>query len=105
MKKITLVKSADIDRRIEIIKVLLNKAEARVRHSDLFRQRNMNYALVVFAGLIALRVKLVSSEAQIVISATLLVLSIIFCVWDRRWQELNTDGTVLAKSVTNAWLN
>jgi len=48
----------------------------------------MNYSLVIFAGLIALGVKLPQFSAQSVVSATLLIFMAIFCVWDRRWHRI-----------------
>jgi len=100
MNKISLLKSACIKQRIDTIKILLNKAEMKVTHADTFRQRNMNYALVIFAGLIAMRVKLTDPNDQtlkIAISITLLILSLIFCVWDRRWHKIKHGWDNTAK--------
>ena len=87
MKEITLYGSSDPGRRIDLLTLLYNKAEAKVTHADTFRQRNMNYALVIFAGLIALGGKVEGTLPQIVVSITLFVLMLIFCVWDRRWHR------------------
>jgi len=85
---ITLKASVDINRRIETLTLLFNKAEAKVNHADMYRQRNMNYCLVIFAGLIALGVNLNEYIAQVIISSTLLVFMLIFCIWDRRWHKV-----------------
>lgn len=86
-KEIKLTKVADLEKRIQILTLLFNKAEAKVTHADTFRQRNMNYALAVFAGLIAIRLKLQGIGAQYILSVTLLILSGIFCIWDRKWHK------------------
>jgi hypothetical protein len=46
----TLDENTDIAKRIDILKMLHKKAEEKVIHADKFRQTNMNYALVIFAG-------------------------------------------------------
>jgi hypothetical protein len=87
MKEIILKGTSDVGRRIDILTLLYTKAEAKVNHSDMFRQRNMNYALVIFAGFMALGGKLDGHLPQVVVSITLLILMLIFCVWDRRWHK------------------
>ena len=82
---ITLKPTANLDKRVEVLTLLFEKAESKVTHADTYRQRNMNYSLVIFAGLIALGVKLSEYTAQSIVSATLLILMVIFCLWDRRW--------------------
>jgi hypothetical protein len=101
MQQITLAKSADPQRRIDAIQLLVRKAEDKVIHADTFRQRNMNYALVVFAGLIGLRSNVHDATNQVVISTTLLVLSIVFCVWDRRWHRVKHGWDSTGKACYN----
>jgi hypothetical protein len=85
---ITLVKSAPLEQRIDTLKLLYQKAEEKVIHADTFRQRNLNYALVIFAGLIAAGVKISSTVAPYIISITLIIVMVIFCGWDRRWHQI-----------------
>ena len=87
MKEITLKGSSDLGHRIELLTVLFNKAEEKVKHSDMFRQRNMNYSLVIFGALMALGIKLDPFLSRGIISGTLFVLMVIFCLWDRRWHR------------------
>jgi hypothetical protein len=89
MPEITLHKSADKADRIHVLTILHEKAEGRVFHSDTYRQRNMNYALVVFAGLIAAQLKLENQMPHYVLSATLTILMTIFAIWDRRWHKFS----------------
>ncbi|MFO0945647.1 MAG: hypothetical protein U1D30_06845 [Planctomycetota bacterium] len=84
MTRFTLKKDADIGRRLDALKLVFDACVSKVMHCDKFRQQNMNYALALFAGLMAFRTKL---DAPWVISLTLFVLMIIFCVWDRRWHR------------------
>jgi len=87
-RSVTLHKSANLAKRIEVLTLLFQKAETKVNHADMYRQRNMNYSLVIFAGLIGLGVNLPQYPAKAMISSTLLILMLIFCVWDRRWHRI-----------------
>jgi hypothetical protein len=87
MSEITLSKSADKSVRIQVLTMLYEKAEGKVFHADTFRQRNMNYALAIFAGLIAAELKLGNQVPHYILSATLTILMTIFTVWDRRWHK------------------
>ena len=84
---VTLDKTANMEKRITIITMLHDEAESRVLHCDTFRQRNMNYALAIFAGLIAVEIKIENVMPHYVISTILTILMIIFTVWDRRWHR------------------
>lgn len=94
---VTIHKNADLAKRIEVLTLLFRKAETKVNHADNYRQRNMNYSLVIFAGLIGLGVNLSQYPAKVMISSTLLILMIIFCVWDRRWHRIKHGWQGTAK--------
>jgi hypothetical protein len=85
--EITLDKSVDKSLRIQVLTMLYEKAEGKVFHADTFRQRNMNYALVIFAGLIAAELRLGDQVPHYILSATLTILMVIFAIWDRRWHK------------------
>jgi hypothetical protein len=85
--KITLVKTISLDRRIDTLKLLYQKAEEKVFHADTFRQRNLNFALVIFAGLIAAGVKKESIIAPYLLSSVLTIIMFIFTFWDRKWHR------------------
>lgn len=87
MKKITLNGKSDIGKRIEFVTNLFDKAEIRLLHSDSFRQRNMNFALAIFAGLFAVGLKTEGIFLHIVLSASLFLLMLSFTIWDRRWHK------------------
>ena len=87
MKEITLKGSSDIGQRIELLSMLFSKAEEKVRHSDTFRQRNMNYSLVTFGAFMALGIRFDPFISRGILSGTLFVLMVIFCSWDRRWHK------------------
>ncbi len=80
--------TANLSKRLEVLTLLFQKSEAKVTHADTYRQRNMNYALVIFAGLIGLGVSLKNYSAQAMVSATLFIFMLIFCFWDRRWHRI-----------------
>jgi hypothetical protein len=95
---VILKSSKDPEKRIEILTLLFEKAESKVTHADMYRQRNMNYSLVIFAGLVALGIKLPQQYlAQCFVSATLLILMLIFCIWDRRWHRIKHGWQGTAK--------
>jgi len=98
MSEITLLKSADKSDRIQVLTMLHEKAERNVFHADTFRQRNMNYALVIFAGIIAAEVRLKNQVPHYVLSATLTILMIIFAIWDRRWHKISHGWRATGKA-------
>ncbi|KAF0145312.1 MAG: hypothetical protein FD156_1143 [Nitrospirae bacterium] len=79
--------SADLGRRIELLAALYTKAEEKVNHSDMFRQRNMNYSMVIFGALMTVGIKLDDLLSRAIVSGTLFALTVIFCFWDRRWHK------------------
>jgi hypothetical protein len=85
MSEITLNRLADTSLRIQVLTMLHEKAEGKVLHADTFRQRNMNYALVIFAGLVAAELRIENQMPHYLLSATLTILMVIFAIWDRRW--------------------
>lgn len=87
MIEITLKGTSDLDHRIELLRMLYNIAIEKVNHSDMFRQRNMNYSLVIFGALMAVGIKLDGLLSRAIVSGTLFVLTVIFCLWDRRWHK------------------
>jgi hypothetical protein len=87
--EITLLGSSDIEHRINVLTTLLDQAEDKVNHIDESRQRNMNYALVIFAGLVGLGVGLNDLAYQLYTSVTLFVVMSIFCLWDRRLHKIS----------------
>ncbi len=87
MDDYTLLSGKDPDVRLQILTDLSERAEKRIIHSDTFRQRNMNFALIIFAGFIALGARIEGQVAHMLISGTLFVLMVIFILWDRRWHR------------------
>ena len=88
MTEITLkASSTNINQRIDLLTLLHDRAVEKVNHSDTFRQRNMNYALAIFAALVAVGVRLDGWLSHAIVSGTLFSLMVIFCVWDRRWHK------------------
>lgn len=97
MKTIILNKSVSCEKRLETLELLYKKAEAKVTHADTFRQRNMNYALVIFAGFFAANIKMSDAINPYLMSSILTIIMIIFSIWDRRWHRTKHgwDGTSL----------
>jgi hypothetical protein len=95
-EKIVLLKSSPISERISVIKILYEKAESKVSHADNYRQKNLNYALIIFAGFFATAIKFNSKPNSIIISVSLTLIMILFAIWDRqkhiikhRWQYIS----------------
>lgn len=87
MKEYTLrgtVDDANIERRIGLLSSLLLQAEQKITHMAELRQRNMNYALVIFAGLLTLTMKFPPEAYSAFVSVPLLAIVGVFCMLDRR---------------------
>lgn len=97
MSEKTLNESADKTLRIQLLTMLHDKAEGKVFHADTFRQRNMNYALVIFAGLVAAETKIGTQLPHYVLSTILVLLMVIFATWDRRWHKTKHGWDATAK--------
>ena len=84
MEEITLSGKSDIKERLEILSDLFKNAQEKVHHITDIRQRNMNYSLLIFAGLFSIGIKLNDITAQLILSITLTLIMLIFCLWDRQ---------------------
>ena len=82
-----LSRSASVEKRIEVLKILQAKAESKVLNADKYRQTNLNYALIFFTGLFAISLKIDSKVFSIVFSSFQVVIMFVFMLWDRRWHE------------------
>lgn len=82
----------------EVLVLKYHEAKAKVTHADTFRQRNMNYALIIFAGVYSLGFKYSESNNSIILSILLTTLMIIFCAWDRRWHKHKHGWSACAKN-------
>ncbi|MGO9317007.1 MAG: hypothetical protein ACLPXT_11520 [Terracidiphilus sp.] len=80
---------ADNSLRIQIITMLHEKAANRMIHADTFRQRNMNYALAIFAGLVVAGIRPENKVPHYVLSIMLTVLMILFTFWDNRLHKFS----------------
>jgi hypothetical protein len=87
MEEIRLKGTSCITKRIDFLTDLFEKAESRILHSDSFRQRNMNFALAIFAGLFAVGVKTEGLFLHITLSVSLFLLMLSFTIWDRKWHK------------------
>jgi hypothetical protein len=101
---ITLIGSKNIEHRVKFLSELLSQSEEKINHIDKSRQTNLNYALLIFAGLFGLGVGLNNIVYKLAISTVIALLMCIFCFWDRRlhkvshgWQS--TNKTYCEKSV------
>jgi len=89
MSEITLRGSGNVEHRLKILSALYSQAEEKINHIDESRQGNMNYALVIFAGLFGLSVGLNNRVYQLYISITIFIVMCIFCLWDRRLHKIS----------------
>ena len=89
MRDITLLGSSDVEHRIDMLSLLFNQAQEKINHIDESRQRNMNYALVIFVGLVGLGIGLDNRVYQLFISAIISIVMFVFCLWDRRLHKIS----------------
>jgi hypothetical protein len=105
---ITLVGSNNIEYRLNFLSVLLSESEDKINHIDQSRQTNMNYALLIFAGLFSLGVGSTNIPYIWTLSTIIVILMFIFCLWDRRlhrfshgWQSSNETYIDMSVKVIN----
>ena len=111
MKKYLLkgsIDDANIERRIGLLSALLQQAEQKINHISELRQRNMNYALVIFAGLFTFTMKFTSGLYSVFVSVALLAIVGIFCMLDRRlhkfihgWGKTKTEFMKCINTIIN----
>lgn len=90
MKEYTLngsEKDQNIDRRVNLLTALFDRADLKGNHISELRQKNLNYALIIFAGLFTFTMKFPSKLYSVFISAALLGIMIVFCLLDRRYHK------------------
>jgi hypothetical protein len=105
---ITLKGSSNIEYRLRFLSALLSQSEEKINHIDQSRQTNMNYALIIFAGLFGLGIGLEDIFYKLSISTAIFVLMGVFCFWDRRlhkishgWQCSSTTFCEITSNVIN----
>jgi hypothetical protein len=105
---ITLAGSKNIEHRLKFLSELLSQSEDKINHIDKSRQTNMNYALLIFAGLFGVGVGLDNMVYKLAISTAIVLLMCIFCLWDRRlhkishgWQSSNKTYCEMSAEVIN----
>ena len=106
---ITLVGSKDVEHRLKFLSELLKESEDKINHIDKSRQTNMNYALLIFAGLFGIGVGLDYIVYKLAISTAIVLLMCIFCLWDRRlhkishgWQSSNKTYCEMSAALINS---
>ncbi len=87
MKEMTLKGSGNIKYRIDFLMALFNQADEKIKHIDDRRQRNLNYAMIIFAGLSGFAVGLDNLAYRLYITIALSLTMLVFCLWDRRLHE------------------
>ena len=87
MKELTLKggpEKENAERRIGLLTCLLHQAEQKITHISELRQRNLNYALVIFAGLFTFSMKFAVELYSVFVAGVLLAIMIVFSRLDRR---------------------
>jgi hypothetical protein len=99
---------ASIDRRIALLTTLLQLAEQKITHIAELRQRNMNYALLLFAGLFTFTMKFPSGVYSAFVSVALLAIMAVFCKLDHRlhrfihgWGKTKTEFAKRVNQIIN----
>jgi len=89
MNEIILPTSLEPEDKLRIISDVYRQIEEMIRHLDSLRQRNLNFALIVFAGLFGLGVKVANTINLLFISIPLTILMLIFLLIDRKFHVYN----------------
>lgn len=77
----------NIKHRISFLTKELNGAEKKEIYIGELRQKNMNYALVVFAGLFAFGLSFPTKIFSLAASLSLFLIMLVFCLLDRRYHK------------------
>ena len=88
----TLTLSGGSDRnahRVSVLTALLSNAESKVNHIDELRQKNMNVALLIFAGLFGFALRFADQSTASYTAFPLACLMLIFCLLDRRLHKIS----------------
>jgi len=92
------------EKRIELLTTLLTKAREKTDHIDEIRGRNMNYALLIFAGLFGVGMAVEHVLYQFSISTAIVSIMLIFTFWDRRLHKINhgwrRTGSLYCEKIT-----
>jgi len=76
----------NVKHRIGFLTLLFNVADRREEMIADLRYRNLNYALLIFGGLIAIRLRYQTvSSYSLLSSVALLLIMVVFCLLDRRY--------------------
>lgn len=78
----------NINQRITFLATLSNDAEKRVLHLGELRQKNLYYALIIFAGLFTVSLSSPIKLYPLLASLTLFMIMLVFCFLDRRWHKI-----------------
>jgi len=79
-------KEENVRHRIGFLTLLFNVADHREEVIADLRYRNLNYALLIFGGLIAIRLRYQTvSSYSLLSSLALLLIVVVFCLLDRRY--------------------
>lgn len=96
-KPIILKVSGNITEKVTFVQNLYEKAHDKINHFDRLRQQFLNYALLVFSGLLAFIMKTDNPPMQVVGCVGIVVLMVIFRYLDHRYHT-STHG--FASSMT-----
>lgn len=87
-----------IDRQVALVQNLYDKADDKINHFDRLRQQVLNYALLVFSGLLAFIMKTENAWMQVVGCFGIVVLMVIFRLIDYRYHRF-THGYGASKKI------
>lgn len=95
----------NVQNRIDFLRNALNNAETKINHIDGMRQKNLNFALILFAGLYGLGLKFSDKiSSPFILSTIVVLLMLIFCLIDRRLHRLShgwrSTGKLRVKSIS-----
>jgi len=89
MNKVTLPASMNTEKKLAIISEVYKEAKEMITHLDSLRMRNFNFALIIFAGLFGLGMKLGANLSPLYISCPLTALMFVFLLIDRKLHVYN----------------
>lgn len=109
MDEITLLGKSDTKCKFEFLHDLFDQSDKSLKHVSHRRQINMNYALVIFLGLLGFGLKDDELIIKLFSSISIIIIMSIFCFWDRRLHKSShvllatrdTFGILISQMINN----
>jgi len=89
LNKVTLPACLDTEKKLAIVSKVYEEAKEMIMHLDILRMRNLNFALIIFAGLFGLGLNIKGDTSRLLISCSITALMFVSLLIDRKLHIYN----------------